>query len=175
MGTVTFKAASGRMVRPAEDGSVLFGAGIGYLSREAAFDAEEFYQAKRDAELDRWRYPLDPSLVVYENVRGTAFVFDEDAGDYQSFTRAEAYAIEGLTYRRAARAYFEAHPERKPWEDANAGEVWVLTVPDEGDVDAEIVTVATTYGTFTAGSTSEWTRNDPTIITARRVPTEVAA
>ncbi len=75
----------------------------------------------------------------------------------------------------AARAYVEAHPEAKPWQDAKPGEVWVLTLPDEGDADAEIVTVATTYGTFTAGSLREWTLNDDRIISARQVPTGGAA
>ena len=28
----------------------------------------------------------------------------------------------------AARAYFDAHPESKPWHDAKEGEVWAVTV-----------------------------------------------
>jgi hypothetical protein len=31
-------------------------------------------------------------------------------------------------HARAARAYFDAHPEPKPWESAAVGDVWVLTI-----------------------------------------------
>lgn len=125
-----FKARSGRTVKPQEDGSIRFGLGLGYLGRYEAMDAEEYFQAKRDAELGRWRSPVDPHLVMYVEPGDSVLVVDEQTGDHKAFTRAEAYEIEGLAYRRAARAYFEAHPEREPWEDAQPAEVWALTIED---------------------------------------------
>lgn len=126
--TEVFKARNRLHVRQAENGGVEVGKPgyLDYTTPAATFALEEFFQAKRDRDLERWRCPTDPNLVVYENQVGVAFVFDEDAGDYQTVTREGAYAIEGLSYRRAARAYFEAHPESKPWHDANHGEVWEL-------------------------------------------------
>lgn len=122
-----FVARSGREVKAGrEDGSLVFGKLSGYLDRDSAFDAEEYFQAKRDAELGRWRDPKNPHLVVYGK-QEFALVFDEKAGDYRSFTRAEAFEIKGLAYRRAARAYFEAHPEVTPWDDARVGEIWAVT------------------------------------------------
>lgn len=175
-----FKAASGREVVQQDDGSLMVGLMIGYLSREAVFDAEEYFQAKRDADLERWRWPANPEWLAVEGELSadgrTVVVVNERTLDRFWFNeRVRDTPSDADAAHQAGRAYFEAHPVRKPWEDANAGEVWVLTVPDEGDVEAEIVTVATTYGTFTAGSTSEWTRTDPKIMSARRVRTEAAA
>lgn len=122
MGT-EFKAASGRKVSVGPDGSVMFGQALGYLTREAAFDAEEYMQAKHDEELGRWRWPINPHIVVYpRHERGTsgrrrALVIDERAG------KAEL-GIEGYSSNAASFAYFEAHPEPKPWHDAKAGEFW---------------------------------------------------
>jgi hypothetical protein len=103
------------------------------------------------------------------------FVVGENVGLSQRFGRGALDGTESSVPARVAFEYFGAHPGPQPWHAAEAGEVWVITVPDEGDVDAEIVTVATSYGTLTAGSTREWALTDPMIITARRVPTEVAA
>ena len=35
---------------------------------------------------------------------------------------------EGNEIHVAARAYFKAHPARKPWHDAKQGEVWLLEI-----------------------------------------------
>lgn len=133
MGTEIFKAASGREVKPGEDGSLTIGKVIGYLSREAAYDAEEYFQWKRDAELGRWRWPANPDWVAIEGDRDrdgrTVVVVNERTLDRSWFNeRVRDTPSDADAAHQAGRAYFEAHPERKPWEDAEAGEVWVLTV-----------------------------------------------
>ncbi|PRB08796.1 hypothetical protein [Microbacterium sp. MYb64] len=126
MGT-EFKAASGRTINIADDGSLLFGRANGYLSRETAFDAEEYFRAKRDEELGRWRWPINPQFVVYREEDGVFTVLKETTGLALMATREGVDEFDD-TFAAAARAYFEAHPERKPWEDAKPWEVWVVTV-----------------------------------------------
>lgn len=152
------------------------------LRRTVTFEDDDLFAlrerdlAQRDEDLDRWRWPDNPDYVVYAPADFTHYVrvLEERAAILEVIHR-EHLDGRGSLMAQAARAYFEAHPEAKPWQDAKPGEVWVLTLPDEGDADAEIVTVATTYGTFTAGSLREWTLNDDRIISARQVPTGGAA
>jgi hypothetical protein len=131
IGAPEFRARSGRTVRAKADGSVVFDHVNGYLGPEQVFDAEEFFQARRDLELGRWRYPLNPDYVVYvrEPYPGElrrVRAIQESTGDFVD-------TVEGTTldgpFKDAARAYFEAHPERKPWEDAKPGEFWALKLP----------------------------------------------
>lgn len=128
-----FKARSGRVVKPQEDGSIRFGLGLGYLGRHEAMDAEEFFQAKRDEELGRWRCPVEPDHVVYES-NGQLRVMRESDGHSNVMSRKwfeehrmSIFAAEERTFFRVLGIYVEAHPERKPWHDAKVGEVWILT------------------------------------------------
>lgn len=148
-GAPDFKARSGRTVRSNEDGSISFQGGNGYIGPGLSFDAEEFFQAKRDAELGRWRWPENPDFVAWASRRSNekdVTVLDESDGYVGYFTRADVEderSGEGLI-RRAARAYFEAHPERRPWEDAKSGEAWVFTIDG-----IETAVVVDTDGDFT--------------------------
>ena len=143
-GAPEFKARSGRMVKVGEDGSLSIDHMRGYLSPEVVMDVEEWAQAKRDFELGRWRWPANPQWIVYprrpgfvpygdadllviNEVDGSAMEYVATDDDGTCYTGREEPAAE------AARAYFEAHPERKPWEDAKPGEVWVLTFDGADD------------------------------------------
>ncbi|KTR79132.1 hypothetical protein NS234_01800 [Microbacterium oxydans] len=101
----------------------------------------EFFQHERDEELGRWRWPEDLDYVVYSNP-DEAFermfgpnldlvILRESDGMTKGYVRDEDQGGPPMDHRvghmLAARAYFEAHPERKPWRSAEAGEVWVLT------------------------------------------------
>ncbi|MDH5133628.1 MULTISPECIES: hypothetical protein [unclassified Microbacterium] len=96
----------------------------------------EFFQHERDEELGRWRWPDNPDYVVYvkceseSKPRAGVRVLHERTGRSRDIGRAVVNACEATVSRfgRAARAYFEAHPERKPWEDAITGEIWALTL-----------------------------------------------
>lgn len=123
-----FKASNGVEIRPFDD--LRRGAGYSYEEVEAL---REFFQAERDAELGRWRWPEHPDYVVYPNKNHSVSVIDESTGvREESLTRDETNhdipAVRNVFFR-AAKAYFDAHPERKPWHDAEPGDVWELTVP----------------------------------------------
>lgn len=120
-----FQARSGRTIKVGEDGTMRFHLGNGYLAPDQAMDAEEYFQAKRDEELGRWRWPENPHLVVYPRRDGAVLVLNEMSVNG------------GILYRRgdavsdieseAACAYFAVHHEPKPWHEAKDREVWVLT------------------------------------------------
>lgn len=127
-----FKAASGRTVNVGADGSVMFGPALGYLSREAAFDAEELFRAKRDADLGLWRSPLDPDWVAIEGEpedggRRTVVLVNERTleREWLNDRILEFPTIEDAPHR-AGRAFFVAHPKVEPWHKAQAGEFWSI-------------------------------------------------
>ena len=89
----------------------------------------EFFQHERDEELGRWRWPEDADYVVYPRHQDVVLVLHEGDGSGCLWARERAELLRDDTlFRLAARAYFEAHPERKPWHDAKHGEIWVMTV-----------------------------------------------
>lgn len=115
-GAPEWRARSGRTVKQREDGTLVIGTLDGYLSPEAVMDVEEWAQAKRDAELGRWRVPTQPDIVVYPVEDGNKVrVFSEEEC-YLShvITRDEATAeFDPTSAMGNARAYFDAHPEQK--------------------------------------------------------------
>lgn len=92
----------------------------------------EFFQAERDEELGRWRWPENPNVVVYPDAdgpsRSVTIVFEETGGVVIGMRERflASVADEGHESRKAARAYFEAHPESKPWHNAECGDSWYL-------------------------------------------------
>lgn len=86
----------------------------------------EFFLHERDKELGRWRWPENRAFVVYPQPDGTVTVLDEVIGD-GLFVRYGRATDEQTAECAAARAYFDAHPEPRPWHDAKPGEVWAIT------------------------------------------------
>jgi hypothetical protein len=87
----------------------------------------EFFRAEEDERLGRWRWPENPEYVVYPKGDGVVLAASEASGHCVEAVRAQAnHTQTGL--HRAARAYFDAHPEPKPWHDAKPGELWALTI-----------------------------------------------
>ena len=107
-----------------------------HLNSEEMQALREFFRAERDEELGRWRWPDNPSYVVYAKDGGDLVRVAQDA-DGGAFTvhRRDA-GLEEATHPawRAARAYFEAHPERKPhpWDNAERDEVWLFKSEGNG-------------------------------------------
>lgn len=100
---------------------VLGGSKVGIAS--AVADAlREFYRAEEDEHLGRWRWPENPSVLVYPEAGGLHWVVREDTG--------EAHQRNGIhvqdAFGTAAADYRDAHPEPKAWESAADGEVWIL-------------------------------------------------
>ena len=98
----------------------------------------EFFAQERDEELGRWRWPENPDYVVYLDGKGSrrsVTIFKESTGGIVIGIGEQfllTVADDGSEYRSAARAYFDAHPERKPWHDAKPGEVWVIEATGDG-------------------------------------------
>lgn len=172
IGAPEFRARSGRLVRLRNDGSLHFHRGNGYLGADEVFDAEEFFQAKRDAELGRWRWTENPHYVVYPSGHGgQVAVVDESNGERRHYSRSLCAttappSLDGI--HAAAHAFFEAHPERKPWVAAKTGEGWAVTLGGE----ERLATVQDTY--FWIGSEA-YSVTDPEIADARKVWPEDAS
>lgn len=97
----------------------------------------EFFQHERDEELGRWRWPENPDYVVYPDANDPRLVtvMRESAARIRKMRRGRDNALSNDYNERfgeCADTYFEAHPERKPWEDATPGEVWLFRA--KGDV-----------------------------------------
>ena len=96
----------------------------------------EFFLHERDNELGRWRWPENPNYVVYPVPAGNdpctiVEVLDESCGQSVQYPRVyfERHGNAPLSPEAiAARAYFAAHPEPKPWYGAQEGEAWAITV-----------------------------------------------
>lgn len=137
----------------------------------------EFFQAEADERFGRWRWPENPDYVVYPKEDGLFEVLHETTGLVLTST-VTGNAPFSDEHAQAARAYLAAHPEPKPWHDANAGEVWLLTVDREIDVPAvasssgggHIVFTAATGG---AGGTEELPPSTRYITAGRRIWPEV--
>ena len=94
--------------------------------------AREFFQAERDEELGRWRDPENPDCICYP-VAGDPddiWVVYEGSGLAYMRERNQAFYA-GNKFSEVARRYFAAHPEPKPWEGAEPGEFWILTVDEK--------------------------------------------
>ena len=109
------------------------------------------WQHQEDARLGRWRWPENADYVVYlysdaldgirvmresdgHSIVGSREWFEKHGGEHSIFPKEQP-----LMYG-AARAYFDAHPEPKPWHDAKPGEVWVVRLPGWGEVQGSVVT-----------------------------------
>jgi len=149
------------------DGELWFGGRL--ASRDDLDGLRAWFQEERDEELGWWR--ASPEFVVKpragDNVIGSRSVnvLNERLGITKPVWEVEESRSE---YGIAARAFFDAHPEPKPWQDAQPGGVWLITVEGKPPVPM----IATTYGTFTA-QLGEYSVNDELITAGRRLwPTE---
>lgn len=132
-----YKASNGMVVERDHNGDVVIDRQTTHVSLfmadGTALALREFFQAERDAELGRWRWPENRDYVVYPNGE-YARVVREWEGTSESFLRQDVAQEGTWNPYRAARAYFEAHPEpKKPWEDAKQGEVWALKFGDQSE------------------------------------------
>ncbi|SDR71197.1 hypothetical protein SAMN04489809_3471 [Microbacterium paraoxydans] len=142
-GAPEWLASSGRAVKVGEDGTLVFDHVNGYLTPEMVPDAEEFFAARKDEELGRWRWPEDRKFVVYGRDDGGARVVDETTGDNWFYRREDVVHASDPFW--AACAFWEAHPAL-PWAGARPGDIWVLTLNDISLPD--VPAMPTTGGRF---------------------------
>ena len=173
----TFKASNGEELNVAPTDHLIIPpvtTGLGERTQQAL---REFFQHERDQELGRWRWPENPDVVVQADKGGErAWVVDERnqqitgwvwrADLDRSTARAQVVA--------AARAYFDAHPEPKPWHDARDGQLWIIRFSDypNTDVSALVKNGTFVYNDHYLGGISAV--NDITITAGRRIWPEVS-
>lgn len=135
-----------------------------YLGFEEMVAWREFFRAERDEELGRWRWPENPDYVVYPDEDGDVVVINEGKGISSSIIIRRDIGTRNPDHpsTKAARAFFDAHPERKPWHDAKPGEVWAVTI--DGVERALLVE----HEQFTDGNEG-WYFAEPEITAARRI------
>ena len=148
----------------------------------------EFFRAEEDERLGRWRWHENPDYVVYRDTermyinQPAVIVFNETNGATAYCGKDGLYSTSGIGARDvwcepAARAYFDAHPEPKPWHDAKPGEVWVLRIPTGPTFDHAPAVVSSsangnaifTAATYDAGGTEELALTATQITYATRI------
>ena len=98
------------------------------LQAGRVYSLREYFLSERDTELGRWRWPENPDYVVYSRANSTTgermvrVVLEVNGYGCDLYEGGH----ELHEHQRAARAYFKAHPEPKPWHDAKPGEVWLF-------------------------------------------------
>lgn len=126
----------------------------------------EFFVDALDKQLGRWRWPENQSFVVYPEEPGSEWVrvICEPQALMVRMDRKEACHdyVDRTVYQNAARAYFEAHAEPKPWHSAEVGEAWLLTIDGDehtavarakrGASDTDVVFETTRGGFGTTGT-----------------------
>ncbi|WP_424462975.1 hypothetical protein [Pseudoclavibacter helvolus] len=111
-----------------------------YLDPRQVEGLREFFQAQADERLDRWRDPEQPERVVYRYGDDRLLILDETDGDHWM-----AHFIEGGLHTEVGdaestvAAWLAAHPEPKPWQDAEPGELWSVTTANQEDVRCFVV------------------------------------
>ena len=190
--TETFTASNGITVFVRDGGTVQFqhgtraeSCGILQIMPHSEWwqTLREFFQYERDESLGRWRSPENPEHVVYAK-RGSdpaammpsVRVITESTGRSRDIERSVLGACEPTVsvFGKAARAYFEAHPERKPWQEAKPGEVWVLSTSD-GHEDAFMVMAVGELGIVFEADQFREPLDSPDITGGRRIWPEDAS
>lgn len=142
------------------------------------YDAlREFFRAEEDERLGRWRWPENPDYVVYRepDEDGDNCIVRESDGD-SAFAGRGKYARDQYgrpmydEWDAAAAAYFDAHPEPKPWDTASPGEAWLITWGNGSVSEPAIVTID---GDFDTVNHRVIKRRE--VIGARRIWPEVSA
>lgn len=115
----------------------------------------EYIIAQEDKRLGRWRWPENPNYVVYPVGEGLVDVLRESGvsdqtrgpGREQGISREKAVEWDRdytQNFYKAARAFFDAHPEPKPaWCEAQPGEFWEITLHNEPRLAKTLVPVYT--------------------------------
>ena len=99
------------------------------LSEEEMDELRARLQAERDEALGRWRDPENPDMVCYPvayDLDAVLVMYEGDMTRYYA-TRTDWERIRPHYVSETAGRYFAAHPEPKPWDDAEEGDIWVLT------------------------------------------------
>jgi hypothetical protein len=108
------------------------------ITKEVTQDLREYFQHEKDEELGRWRWPDNPDYLVYRIIDNQGndtdkvrVAMEATGNSVGAYCRDDGISCSGTG--DAARAYFESHPEIKPWHKAKLGEVWEIRLADRLD------------------------------------------
>lgn len=138
---------------------------------EGTVALREFFQNERDGKLGIWRHEDYPDEAVYRYNANWVTVVDEQSGAAHEHRREDVDAALHHNFvnqsELVARAYFETHPERNPWQDAKPGEVWELVYEQLGEPTITRPFTVDSFGHFR--NTSGVRMGDLIILEGRRV------
>ncbi len=151
--TETFTASNGMTVERDHNNDVVIDTISVFMADGTALALREFFQHERDEELGRWRWPENPDWVGVEGeeqvgMRTVVLVNERTLERFWINYRAMDAAPDASIDKHAARAYFEDHPERRPWEDAKHGEVWAMTVGEGPEMVTYVDRQTTSFPRF---------------------------
>lgn len=131
----------------------------------------EFFRAEEDERLGRWRSNKDPKWTAVHNEH-TGTHFSHEDGERRFTIWPDKSNVNAWSYelREVAHEYLDAHPEPKPWHEAEPGEVWVLTVEGGHELAARVsVTNETLSFENVAHITNRFDASDARITAGRRI------
>lgn len=130
-----FQSSEGYTVLRAEDGGVVALTPLGTKMTgggpiaKALGEYVDHLTALHDTELGRWRWPENPDYVVYTDaIPGGHRVLRESDGASVAEGISRSHPRTNNYFSQAAWAFFDAHPEPTPWDDAKVDEIWAVTL-----------------------------------------------
>jgi hypothetical protein len=138
----------------------------------------EFFVRENDDRLGRCRWLTDSDYVIYDLGGGLLRIMRESDAVTWQIGREENAGLNLNTgdvhsVHYAARAYFDAHPEPKPWHDAKPGEVWVLETRSDLGVDKRAWHITDRPESFWALTQGYLLVKSNAIVSGRRIWPEV--
>ncbi|RBO73483.1 hypothetical protein [Microbacterium sp. H6] len=127
-----FTATNGMTVERDHNGDVILDRATRhpsiFMGEGTALALREFFQRERDEANGVWRSQIDPAWTAVHQDGYPRVKFRNDDGMrefsiYPDRSNMHAWSPE---LQRIGLEYLDARPERKPWEDAQPGEVWAL-------------------------------------------------
>lgn len=138
--------------------------------------AREFFRDEEDKRLGRWRYTHEDGHVAlvypdaYDPDRFNVVV--EETGRSVSLTRNQPAHQD---WRSPLDAYFDAHPEPKPWHDAKPGELWVIRLSDSPEIGVSVEHFPPGVDVFQVPDGESISITRPSITAGRRIWPEVSS
>lgn len=133
----------------------------------------EFFRHEEDERLGRWRWLENTDYVVYPEQPGTEWVrvICESQALMARLDRQKACHdyVDRTVHQNAARAFFDAHPEPKPWHDATPGDFWEITFSDVGGGGTELWKSDGVYFTCVSTAFNPVRLKDSTIIAGEKI------